>query len=169
MAEPTPGDVAQWASELTHGDAAARASAAEQLSRHPGEAGQAALALVQAVADADEGVREWVTAALEALDAPPPSQCEELAALTGHAESDVAYWAATLLGRMGEAAAPAVGRLSGVLESSAADNVRERTAWALGKIGPPAKSAAPQLQQAANSDKPRLARTAAKALEAIGA
>ncbi len=169
MAEPTPGDVAQWASELNHGDAAARASAAEHLARHPGEASVAAIALVQSVADADEGVREWVTAALEELDAPPADQCEELAALTTHAESDVAYWAATLLGRMGDAAAPAVARLSGVLESSPAHNVRERAAWALGKIGPAAKSAGPQLQHAANSNKARLARTAAKALEAIGA
>lgn len=169
MAEPTPTDVTQWASELTHGDAAVRANAAEQLSRQPGAAGVTAIALVQAAADTDETVREWVSAALEELEAPSPKQCDELAALTSHAESDVAYWAATLLGRMGEAAAPAVDRLSGVLESSTADNVRERVAWALGKIGPAARPAVPQLEQAAGSDKPRLARSAAKALEAIGA
>lgn len=167
MTVPTSNDITQWTAELTHGDATVRAKAAQGLSRYPAEAQPAAVALVQAAGDADEGVREWVVAALEELGAPAVEQCGELAALVGHAEPDVAYWAATLLGRLGEAAAPAVERLTMVLEQSNAANVRERIVWALGQIGPQAAAAVPTLKQLSSSDNPRLARMATKAIQLI--
>jgi HEAT repeat protein len=58
--------------------------------------------------------------------------------------------------------------LTNVLESDADLPVRERAAWALGEIGPAARSASPALQAAAKSADTRLARLAAKALEAVG-
>jgi HEAT repeat protein len=79
----------------------------------------------------------------------------------------VAYWAITLLGRAGDNAAPAVAALADILCSSAEPPVRERAAWALGKIGPTAQAARPALDEAAASDEPRLRRLAEKALEAI--
>jgi len=167
MTAPTSNDISQWTTDLTHGDAGVRGKAAERLARHPAEAASAAVALVQAAGDADEVVREWVVAALEEIGPPAVEQRDELAALVGHAQADVAYWAVTLLGRLGEAAAPTVDRLMKVLEQSTANNVRERIAWALGQIGPQAAAALPTLKQSGSSDNPRLARMATKAIKLI--
>ncbi len=167
MADPSSDDVSRLAEQLSHGDAVVRRLAAENLCRQAGDSGSVAVAIVQAAADPDEGVREWVVAALEELGPPLAEQCDELATLVGHTESDIAYWAATLLGRLGEDASPAVQRLADVLEESTTNHVRERIAWALSKIGPAAATATPALRKCAESDNPRLARTAARAIKAI--
>jgi HEAT repeat protein len=78
-----------------------------------------------------------------------------------------AYWAATLLGRLGEGASAAVAALATTL--GAADlAVRERCAWALGKIGPAAGAARDALRRSAAGSDERLARLASEALTAIG-
>ena len=167
MPDPSSDDVTQLAEQLTHGDAAVRCQAAEKLCSQAGDSRSVAVAIVQAAADPDEGVREWVVAALEELGPPLAEQCDDLAALVGHAESDIAYWAATLLGRLGEDAAPAVQRLADVLEESTTNHVRGRIAWALSKMGPAAATAVPALRKCAESNNPRLARTAGRAIKAI--
>ena len=79
-----------------------------------------------------------------------------------------AYWAITLLGRSGKNAAEAVAVLVACVESSADLSVRQRAAWALGKIGPAAGAARGTLKRAAGQGDERLARLANEALEAIG-
>ena len=49
-----------------------------------------------------------------------------------------AYWAATLLGRLGEEAAAAAGPLGQSLTQSFHASVRQRAAWALQRLGPAA-------------------------------
>lgn len=163
-----PEDVDTLAKQLTEGSDADRAAAAESLARMGREAAPAAVALVRACGSRDDSTREWAAAALEELGPPPTAQIDELIPLVGHQSTGVEYWAITLLGRAGQEAAPAVGVLVKMLGSNADVAVRERSAWALGKIGPAAKAAIPTLRAAAAGEQARLARLASDALTAIG-
>ncbi len=86
----------------------------------------------------------------------------------GLVQADVAYWAATLLGRLQAQAAGTVSPLTAALAENRPLAVRERAAWALEQIGPAARDALPALRQAAASKQPRLARLANEAIAAIG-
>jgi HEAT repeat protein len=145
-----------------------RAEAAERLSRlEPQQVQAAALVLVEACGDDSEAVREAAAGALEEMGPPSPELLEGLVALLSHPQADAGYWSATLLGRMETGAAAAVPVLAATLEKSPHQNVRQRAAWALGKIGPEAAPAVDALSNAAASDDPRLARLAQRALDQI--
>lgn len=165
-------DVAALARQLTATAAADRVAAAELLARAGDATAEAVVPLVTACGDDDEQVREWAAAALEELGPPPR---ESLAALTGLVASThplVAYWATTLLGRLGQDAASATTVLVTALEAAPDPAVRERAAWALGRIGPAAAAARAPLERiaadAASHGDQRLARLATEALAAIG-
>ena len=160
-------DIDTLVTTLTTGAAAARAEAAEALCRAGEDARAAAVPLVRACGD-DEPVREWAVAALEELGAPPVTAIADLMPLAGHHNELVAYWATTLLGRSGQAAAAAVPTLAEVLTAARDPAVAERAAWALGRIGPAAAAARPALERAASASNPRLARLAQEALTASG-
>ena len=168
MSDAVSADVAALLEQLASTDAERRADAAEKLSRAGEAAATAATQLVRACGDADERVREWAVAALEDLGPPPSDAIAPLAKLVAAPDPLVAYWATTLLGRSGQDAATAVAALVACLDSQAEISVRQRAAWALGQIGPAAKSACGSLQQAAGQGDERLARLANEALEAIG-
>lgn len=160
-------DVTELSIQLESTDVDQRIGAAEQLSYLAEDAQAAAIPLVRAMADENEEVREWISSALEELGPPDHADAEALAGLLDDQNADVGYWASTLLGRLGRNAAPAVPQLARVVDSQTALQVRERAAWALGKIGPAAMSATDSLRKAAASDHSRLARLANKALEQI--
>jgi HEAT repeat protein len=101
------------------------------------------------------------------MGAPSVEDTRAIAQLLANPSPDSAYWAATLLGRLGEQAAEAVPDLARTVESRSEITVRQRAAWALGKIGPAASAAVEPLRHAANADDPRLARLAKQALETI--
>ncbi len=67
----------------------------------------AVVPLARACGDQEETVREWAVAALEELGAPPVADLAVRASLLADQSVDVGYWAATLLRRLGEDAAPA--------------------------------------------------------------
>lgn len=161
-------DLPALVAALAAPSAPARAAAAEALCRAGEEARPAALALVKACGDADDQVREWAVAALEDLGPPPAGGIADLAPLVADRHPLVAYWATTLLGRSGQAAAAATAALAARLDSGGDSAVAERAAWALGKIGAAAASARPALERAAAASDPRLARLAQEALAAIG-
>jgi len=152
---------------LTSSDPIQRSNAAEQLSRRGADAQCAAVALVRACVDETEEVRQWVAAALEELGPPAVSDVGHLTALLDDSSVDVAYWAATLLGRLGTEAAASVFGLTAALSGSAEMAVRQRAAWALGKIGPAAAEALGVLRQTAADDDPRLARLSQRAIDLI--
>ena len=157
-------------SELINGlnavELAERADAAEQLAYLGEEARPAAVPLARAAGDPDETVREWAAAALEEMGPPDAADAAALAELLdGTAEA--AYWAATLLGRLGAGAATSVARLEAVLDDNPSLAVRQRAAWALGKIGIAAKPAERSLRKASASDDPRLSRLASRSLAEI--
>jgi len=162
-------DANALAAQLSSTDGGARRAAAERLAQMAEAAAPAAAQLVRACGDADEQVREQAVAALEDLGPPTTEAIGQIIQLVAHADPLVAYWATTLLGRAGEDAASATPALAGCLTSPADLSVKQRAAWALGKIGPAAAAARDALGRAASDADPRLARLATEALAAIGA
>jgi HEAT repeat protein len=156
----------QLITSLSSASPADRMNAAEALARMGVKARDAAVPLVRATGDQDTRVRDWAVAALEELGPPRPGDLELLTALAAHADLDIAYWSCTLLGRLKADAASAADALSKVLATHEQLCVQERAAWALGQIGPSARSALPALEQAAQSNEPRLSRLAQQAIDA---
>jgi HEAT repeat protein len=142
---------------------AERAEAARQLCLLGEEACDVAVALVRACGDENEQVVEWATAALEQLGPPPLEQLSDLANLTADTNPLVGYWAVTLIGRLGGDAAPATGALVATLQNSTDSAVKQRAAWALGKVPDASEATLAALDQAVQSSDPRLARLAAQA------
>jgi HEAT repeat protein len=161
-------DVTQLVAELKSDDVGSRRSAAEKITQHGGDLRAVAIELIEACADTDEEVREWVVAALEELDTPSENDLSDLAELLADESDDVGYWAATLIGRLRKAAVPAVPALITTLGEAKGLATQQRVAWALGKIGRKADAALPALKKAAQSDNSRLSRLATKAIESIG-
>jgi len=120
--------------QLKQTDLPAQVAAAEALARL-GEAAQPAIvALVQHCGSADEDLRNWCTAALEEVGPPIVEQIDELALLASSASSDVAFWAATLLGRAGSLATSATTILIERSSDPSTPEVQKRAAWALERI-----------------------------------
>lgn len=153
--------------QLASADADARATAAETLGQMAVDAAPAAVPLVEACRDDDDRVREWAVAALEDLGPPPKDAVKPLTLLVGDKNPLAGYWAATLLGRCGEAAASAVNALAKAVDGGADREVRQRAAWALGQIGPAASAARGVLEKAAADADERLARLASDALAGL--
>lgn len=168
MAADAPVDIATLVASLTDRAAATRIDAAERLCRAGAAASPAIVALVSACGDDEAEVRDWAVAALEEIGPPPAGMVHELEHLLRGGQPLVAYWAATLLGRSGQAAASAVEALTDCLTTATDSAVTQRAAWALGKIGPAAAAAVAPLRHAAAGQDPRLARLATEALAAIG-
>jgi len=157
------------ASQLTSGDLEQRQAAAEQLCQLGHDAVPAIPALLGAVADADETVREWSIAALEGIGAPPPTLLDELVVRTAASGEQTPYWAVTLIGRLERGGAKASEVLVRVLQSHDVMAVRERAAWALGRLGADSPIVRRALEAVQQADNPRLARTAERSLRALAA
>jgi HEAT repeat protein len=162
-----PADLAQCVADLSDANPAKRLQAAERLSQLGCAAAPAAVALVRASGDEAEEVREYAVAALEELGPPRIEDLAHLTALLGEQRSDLGYWAATLLGRLGDDAASAVPALANAVVGGHDAAVSQRAAWALGRIGPAAAPAVDALKQAAVTGDPRLAQLAQRAIERI--
>ncbi len=154
----------QLARDLKTDDISRRTAAAEQIAQLGEQASPLAVDLVRACGDSEEAYREWVVAALEGLGPPSTGDIPQLAALLEEPCAEVAYWAATLIGRLGEQAAPATDDLAAALGDGVEMAVRQRAAWALGKIGPAAVPSLNALRRAATSNDARLARLRARRL-----
>ncbi len=163
-----PEPLAELIASLFSDDPTVCRDAAQRLARMGPDAQPAAVALAEASAAEAEDLREWVTAALEELGPPPTKDRDRLVELLGDPRSNVAYWAATLLGRLETEAAPAVPMLAAAVTDHADPAVRQRAVWALVRIGPAAADALPALERAAADPDPRLARLAARAIALLG-
>ncbi len=149
--------------KLKSTDVQEREAAAEALSRMGPDAAHAAIGLVHACADV-ELVQRWAVAALEELGPPPTDSIGELTKLASSSDSLAAFWAITLLGRAGNVAKSSQGELAIILTESKVTSVRERAAWALGKIHATSPEAIAALKTAENSTDSRLSRLARLAL-----
>lgn len=163
--------VDQLTRQLSIGDTADRLSAAETLASMGPEAAPAAVELVRACGS--ESLREASVAALEELGPPPHELLTPLLSLVNDPHPDAAYWAITLIGRLGTDADRALADEinTALVNATAITNemsVRERAVWALGKRAEVAQPTVPLLENlAADAEYPRLARLAGDALAAI--
>jgi HEAT repeat protein len=156
----------QWCQDLKNQDVNVRASAAEKLCTAGADAVDAAVELVKACGDA-ESVRTWAVAALEEIGPPPLASIGSLNELVSSTNSLIAYWAVTLIGRLGLEAAESHGVLVTALTESQDDAVRERAAWALGKVGTSSDSVLKALDKATLDKNVRLSRLAKESLELL--
>lgn len=164
----------QTVSRLSDGDRAARIEAARRLAQATDTPPDAAGCLVRTLdGPFDDELFPWVEAALENITSPPQSQVEPLVAILERyserkTEPDAAYWAATMLGRIGREASGAVSALVPLLERTDHPQIQLKAAWALGKIGPLAKASLPHLNRtAASAADPRVVIFARQAVQEI--
>ncbi len=120
--------------QLDRDSLTAQISAAETLAGMAEAAQPAIVALVRHCGSDDEDLCNWCAAALEAVGPPTAEQVDDLALLTTSANTNVAFWAVTLLGRAGSLAEPATAVLTKRSEDASAPEVQKRAAWALEKI-----------------------------------
>lgn len=130
-------------------------------------------AVVRLAGSSNDEVRRWAAESLESSIVPVVGEVDELAELLYDGrDGEVCYWAATMLGRLGSdvgsRARTAVNALENCLSDSLFLPARERAAWALSQIGPPAASAATTLRRTAEDAPPRLKKMVVKALRVIG-
>src|SRR5262245_50743003 len=123
-------------------DLAVRRAAAEEFLKKNGQAfrGLAPLAFLMLL-DPDEQVREAIVGWFEDCGRPNPEEAAQMISFLFSPTDDVVYWAITLLGRFGPDAKRGVGPLIMNLGESKAIAIREKAAWALGRIGPAAAEA----------------------------
>lgn len=150
--------------DLDSTDLGQRLAAVEACAKHPELARAATIPLCRLVSDPDQQIAEWATAALEEMG-PPAS--EELDALVGMFTSDeaTAYWAVTLVGRLKPSDDATVKLLVEQIEASDTPNeVRNRAIWAIDQMGGTGPDVVKAFEKAAQSQNPRTARLATKAL-----
>lgn len=126
--------------------------------------------LIADLCSSDESVREEVVSQLESFGAPPPELRVELTDRLADPKADSlqCYWCLTLLGRDANAATTAeASRIAQHLGAEKAIEVRQRAAWALGKLASVAAGTRTALAQAASDENPRLARLAQRALDSL--
>lgn len=145
-----------------------RIAAAEYALANPNSCRDWLVQLVRAVGDPSDTVSMTATEALEVFGEPSPAYLPALVEIVKQrSNGESVYWAVTMLGRLGPAAAPATSVLIDALVDSGYLPVQERAAWALARIGPAAAAATNALREAAESGPPRLRRLANQALESL--
>jgi HEAT repeat protein len=157
-----------WQTGLASQDAQQRTRAAENLSYLGEEAAFAAVELVKACAEEGD-TRDWAVAALETMGRPLVDSKQRLSELCVSPNPLVAYWAVTLLGRLGPDAKSEQDQLIGLIQSASTElSVRERAVWALGQMGAVACKAIPVLIGLRDAkNQPRLAGLAERSLTQI--
>ena len=128
------------------------------------------VSVVRLAGSEDDEIRMWASEALESAIQPNSSELLMLIQLLESTnDSEICYWAATMLGRLGRNAGASAGALEACVRESMYLPARERATWALTQIGPAAQVAIPTLQEASETAPPRLQRMAQAALERIDA
>ncbi|TWT43305.1 hypothetical protein [Botrimarina hoheduenensis] len=125
-------DPYELAARLQSGTPAERLDAADRLSRTGDQAATVAAALVEACADPT--LQPVCVGTLEELGSPADHQLGLLGPLVASEHDVVAYWAATLLGRAGSAAAEHRPALEAGVRTGVTEAVRKRAAWALERL-----------------------------------
>lgn len=148
-------------------DAAVRAAVLTECQTLAELPSEALLAAIRHTEDAVPEVREAAVGVCERDDPQDTFLVEPLTRLLGQVREDAAYWCATLLGRFGEDAAPAVPALIAALERLTYAPALQRVVLALGKIGPAAASAKTQIAKFTEHTDQHLASTARDVLEKL--
>jgi hypothetical protein len=157
----------KWAAKLTGNSVEDQVEALRQISTQQ-VVTELAVTVVGLSGSSDDEVRMWSAEALEVAIQPGQSEVLGLIELLERAvDGEICYWAATMLGRLGNDAVNAAAALETCLRESMYLPARERATWALSQIGPAASVAIPALTEAVESAPPRLQRLANEAIRAI--
>lgn len=157
--------------ELESADPKRVAAAAQALAQANESIQAAAIPLVRCVGTIDEDSNEWIVSALEQLESPQATDAEQLtqvltAYLAGQANTQQAYWAVTLLGRIGPVAGPASCQVLASCAGTASEpEIVAKSTWALAQFGSAAAPARAVLEELVNSPVARTARYAQQALD----
>jgi hypothetical protein len=158
---------ARWAEHLRSDSIEDRVSALRQISSRDSVRGLTIDIVVLSGSD-DDDVRMWASEALESAVQPDPSELLRLIhLLESTRDSEICYWAATMLGRLGREAAASARVLDRCVRKSMYLPARERAVWALSQIGPAAEIAIPTLTEAAQTGPARLQRLATETLRRV--
>ena len=126
------------------------------------------VSLVYQTGYGDEANRLRAADCLETIGAPSSEDLRRLRDLIIEIQDpEIVFWAITLIGRSEAQAAFAVPELATILSNCPYLHIKQQAAWALGRIGPKASGALSVLQDAADSNSPRLSRLALEALESL--
>jgi HEAT repeat protein len=150
---------------LRHRLAATRLQAVKAIGKRRENALDATSALLAALNDDDDSVRE---AAARAIGQLGPTAVPTIAKMLGNPDKYVRRHAVWALGKLGPQAAPALPDLCRALRDSD-PRTASGAAQALGELGPAGASAVPDLAEAMRGTNVVLCRLAAKALSQIGA
>ena len=110
------------------------------------------LSLVDPADDTEHECCELATAVLENCGPPPPELTCELQSWLNHADSTIthpnrAYWAVTLIGRLGSAGRSCVSTLAEIALTHTNLPLAQRAVWALGRMADDSTEAAQVLRQ----------------------
>ncbi|MEM8670292.1 MAG: HEAT repeat domain-containing protein [Planctomycetota bacterium] len=157
----------QWRQKLQSGSIDDCVEALRQISSHESVTGLTSDVIPLAGHDDDE-IRMWASEALESsIQAEVAELLVLIQMLESTEDSEICYWSATILGRLGSDAASAAPVLEACVRKSMYLPARERATWALAQIGPAASIALPTLKDIAESSPPRLQRLAIEAIDRI--
>jgi len=155
-------------SELSQSDVNRRCAAIRSIAQSESAHSGITTTVIRLVSDKNEEVSTWACESLVSRICPLPIEANDLIDLLRETkDGEVEYWAATMLGRLGPVASRATAVLANCLLESPCLAARERAAWALSEIGPPARSAINALKQIGPEDPPRLQRLAAAAIQSV--
>ena len=157
-----------WYQKLSSGDCETQLETLVKLGQHQNVSGVCELVIAFAGSRIDSH-RAAAATALERSVQPTSVETPALiAALADVSDGEISYWAATLLGRLGQQAMEATGALCVCLQESSFLAARERAAWALLKIGPAASEAISVLKSVSETAPPRLRKLCQNAIGEIG-
>lgn len=158
---------AQWPAMLGSETPEQQVDALRQISGNSEVTGLT-LAIVPMAGSRDDDVRMWASEVLESSIKPHAGEVDDLIELMDkNDDGEVCYWAATMLGRLGEASVAAVPTLVSCMNKSMYLPARERAVWALAQVGAQAVDAISALRKVSETSPPRLQRLASEAINRI--
>lgn len=158
----------EWHQRLTEGELNMQLQTLVEICRESNVLGVSSL-VIRLAGSRDDFVRAAAAQALESSLRPSPVEIPALIALlSDRSDGEIGYWAATLLGRLGQEAVDAAPALCDCLTSSSFLPARERAVWALKKIGPAASDSIPALRAVSELGPARLQQLCREAISEIG-
>ncbi|MGI9468150.1 MAG: HEAT repeat domain-containing protein, partial [Rubripirellula sp.] len=159
---------AEWQRRLVDDAPDVQLQTLVEIGRHSNVLGVSDL-VIRLAGSRDDSVRAAAAQTLESSVQPSQVELPALAALlSDRADGEISYWAATLLGRLGQEAVDATPALCDCLTNSSFLPARERAVWALQNIGAAASDSIPALRAVSEVAPARLQLLCREAISKIG-
>ena len=160
---------AVWRHRLSEGEPGVQLQTLAEIERYSKVRGVSDL-VVMLAGSRDDSVRAAAAQALESSIVPSLGELPTLVTLLAdRSDGEISYWAASLLGRLGQEAVDAAPALCDCLIHSSFLPARERAVLALHSIGTAASDAIPALHAASEAAPARLQQLCREAINGLGA